>query len=392
MSETDISQTIDSQPESWCVLLNEKEAPPELTDSISKATGRVVVASMQFEVTPETKPLIDEVIGAHERGADTTVRFDRVARKHIRAGDSQAWLLRGRTVYHRGNKPELKEHNNNRESVFKRLGKLGILDRNFHKRGKFKLLSHDHIKMVIADSIAFLGTMNLRAIDFQISNFMMKITDTRIVDAIKEVSDLIDQGMLRKDLRREFVAPNGHSKIELLVDAGNKYQSVIYDRGVEMARSLRSGDEFTFISQWPPIKTMVFGKIVSRLTHKTDQRFFGKIYSKLFNTTKPQVKGKFLMSPEEYHHPIKGAGRILQRSIEKKYGDNSNIQIKNLARQTHAKALLIKRADGSREVLYGSHNFTRFTVRNGTREMAMWTDDPVVVDKIVTFLQNLENE
>ena len=64
----------------------------------------------------------------------------------------------------------------------------------------------------------------------------------------------------------------------------------------------------------------------------------------------------------------------------------------NLARMTHAKAFLIKRVNGEREVLFGSHNLSSWTVHNGTRELAMWTKDPVIVSQVDEFLNAVQSE
>jgi len=82
----------------------------------------------------------------------------------------------------------------------------------------------------------------------------------------------------------------------------------------------------------------------------------------------------------------------LQKKVDKMQAKNPNMIIENLPQRTHAKAFLIKRADGSRETLFGSHNFTSWTVRNGTRELAMWSQDPDVTTMIEDFLGSVRRD
>jgi hypothetical protein len=104
------------------------------------------------------------------------------------------------------------------------------------------------------------------------------------------------------------------------------------------------------------------------------------------------TRAKFLISPEEDLHFNRTAARILQQKLRIMQHQQPNMTVDNLARRTHAKVILIKRANGEREVLAGSHNFTSWTVRNGTRELAMWSKDPEVVDEIQGFLEGVEAE
>ena len=369
-------ETLSAHPEQPSVeLLDEKQFPEDLAERISHATGQVVIQAMQAEVSPETEPIFESAIEAKDRGVPTTVRLDRVTRRHIWEGENQAWLHNGNVVVHKGDRQAVKEANAERENLFTELISKGILNPDFHKRITQKFLSHDHIKMALVDGVAWLGTMNFRAKDFKISNFMLRITDENLVKIVRYVNEQIESGTLLKDRVFRTADSVKKSQTDILVDAGNRFGSVIYDKAVKMIESLSPGDEFVMISQWPPAK-LLFGKIIEDMTKKAELG----------------AKGTFLMSPAEFHHPVKKLSYMLQRRMEKIYGKNPNLDAINLPRQTHAKALLIKRADGKKEVLVGSHNFSRMTVWNGTREMAMWTDDPEVVGQVESFLDDVQNE
>ncbi|HUC21051.1 MAG TPA: hypothetical protein VMR98_06210 [Candidatus Polarisedimenticolaceae bacterium] len=356
------------------------QSPQEFRDDFSAAMGRateqVGLETMQFELCDDTQPIFDGLTSAKQRGvADVRFHYDRVALRHIRAGEDEALVFKGRTVFHKGDKAALRKANTGRELLVGEMEADQIADPAFKKRGSDKRLSHNHVKLAIADGAAWFGTMNLRALDFEMSNFMVKVSDPESVAVLKEVFDQTEAPTLGDD--KVFVMNNGESDEEVmfLVDSGVKGQSVIYDKALDMAASLREGDKFVMISQWPPVKAVYGG-------------FSKKLQAKL----QEGVRGTFLLSPAQDLHPSGRASRALQEQVDNMQARNPTMTAENLARKTHAKAFLIERVNGEREVLFGSHNLTSWTVRNGTRELAMWTKDPEVVAQISEFLDDVREE
>lgn len=346
----------------------------DFVEAASRAQERVSLLTMQFEVNSDTEPMFEAMKEAEAKGVDTRFVYDRVARKHLRHNEDQAWTLRGRTVFHRGDKLKLRQSNADREGMITAMEESGVTDPVYKQRFKDKAFSHNHIKLAIVDQAAWFGTMNLRGLDFKWSNFMMKVTDTRWVEALKHVFD--DSGSRTVTDDMEIFDDAENPKNALLVDGGKKQSSVIYEKACDMVDSLEDGDEIIYIGQWPPVK-MAFGKLAN------------KIYE---NLATKDIKAKFLISPEDQLHPTKWGSRKLQKAMDRKVRKHLNLHVKNLARPTHAKAILINRADGSSEVLFGSHNFTRFTVKNGTKELSMWSQDLEVVDQLSKFLSETEAE
>ncbi len=48
--------------------------------------------------------------------------------------------------------------------------------------------------------------------------------------------------------------------------------------------------------------------------------------------------------------------------------------------------------DGEQELLAGSHNFSNWTVHNGTRELAMWTTKPAITQQMNDYFDSLVAE
>ncbi|MBA3724538.1 MAG: hypothetical protein H0W89_06685 [Candidatus Levybacteria bacterium] len=344
--------------------------------------GQIGLEVMQFERCDNTQPIFDAIQEVHERG-DRDVRFhyDRIARDHIRVksddgGHDQAWAALGRTLYHRGNRQALREAYADREALLQQLIEQGITNEG----EKHRFLSHNHVKIALANEAAWFGTMNMRELDFDMSNFMIKLTDPRWVGVIQDVFEQTEKPHDKSEKKADKVyADNDEglpSTTEFLLDAGERGQSIIYERANQMAASLQEGDEFILIGQWPPIKRM-YGHIIETLDEKT---------------MSAGAHGTYLMSPAEKLHPHRRASLFLQKQVEKKHANNPNVALENLARETHLKILLIKHADGSREMIAGSHNLTKSTVRHGTRELSMWTKDATVIDQVEDYVTQIRGE
>ncbi|MBI2798451.1 phosphatidylserine/phosphatidylglycerophosphate/cardiolipin synthase family protein [Candidatus Saccharibacteria bacterium] len=357
----------------------ELQSPQEFRDDFSAlaqyATDFVGIETMQFEVTQATIPIFNALKAAKVNGAKTRFVYDRVAREHVRSGNDQAWSKYGKTVY-KGNKSELQQAINSREQQIAELEELGITHSSFRDRGENERGSHNHIKLAIVDDVAWFGTMNLRQVDFEMSNFMIKVTNPKLVEVLKEIFLKTEPSSAIAD--EVFVGEEHglYKDTQLLVDGGEKGESVIYDKALEMAKSLGPEDEFIMINQWPPAKTM-FGEIADVLQEKIEAG----------------STGLFLLSPKEYYHPLsKKLGTAFQVWLNQESKKSPNFNFKNLVRPTHAKAFVIKRADGDIEVLFGSHNFAERTVNNGTKELAMWSKDPEIVGQIMAFLEKVQAE
>ncbi len=370
------SRALDGERERLPVSF-EVQAPRAFRDDFAQsaevARQRVLLETMQFEVTPDTRPLFEALLTAKQNGVgDVGFVYDRVARRHIRSADGgEANTMGGYVVAHPGGDGvALQLAYRQRESLISDLERRGITDPGNRGRGDRPSLSHNHVKIGVVDDVGWIATLNLRGVDFEkMSNFAVKIADKRWADVLQRVYAHTERGELGPD--QVFADSDGETAV--LFDTGVKHQSAIYDKALAMVDSLQAGDEFVIISQYPPLR-MLFGDMVKKLQEKT--RTGG-------------ARGVFLTNPADALHPSKMASKMMQKSMAKTWGDNENMVAENLPRQTHAKAFLIIRADGTKEVLFGSHNLTSLTVRNGTAEVAMWTKEPIVAGQVLSFLESV---
>lgn len=346
-------------------LQNPREFVRDFTEKAKSAKKLVGIETMQFEVCDDTRPLFTSLLQAN---ADR-VRFhyDRVASQHIEAGENKATVYRGLAIPYRGTGfREVNRAARERQGVLDELQRRDIAIET-EKKGHFQ---HNHVKLAVADETAWFGTMNLRARDFHISNFMMRVDDPFWVDQLTKIFHQSEEEGSTND---RVLRKPGDDATEILLDAGVKGQSRIYQRAQEMVRDMSAGDEFIFVGQWPPVKVFM-GSLIDELDAKVQRE---------------GITGIFLISPETELHPSQRVSLLLQGRAEKKYKDLAGVSLINLETATHAKAFMIRHKDGSSEALFGSHNLSSFTVRNGTRELSMWSRDPEITGQLDSFIAQI---
>ncbi len=351
----------------------ELQNPQEFCDSFigeaAQANQRVKGIVLQLESGPDTDPIYESMIAAQKRGVeDVELVYDPASIAHVSRGDNEGNIRKDKVLRYKGDKSVVEQAHADRQAMIKKLQSLGIIATP-EPGEKVSRQNHNHIKLFIVDDVAWIGSMNLRESDFIMSNAMIKITDPELVEELARIYDISTQ---------EKAAPNETVRVgesELLFDGGNPKDSVIYDKAVEMIDSLQEGDEAVLIGQYAPVK-MMYGQLLDKMRSKMDEG----------------AKTKFLTPPTEALHPVGGAARYLQKSIDKREAQTPNMETTTLARKTHLKAMMVTRANGEREVLFGSHNLTSWTVRIGNKELSIWSKDPEVVDSVANLLDQVEHE
>lgn len=366
----------------------ELQSLQEFTDEFVAAVqaagpdDEVGIENMLWEVTDETTPIFDSLMEAKARGVkDVRLHMGRIGENQIRTYEkgeisAEAVILLGRIAAKGKDKEELQEAADLREAMFRRMDDAGITDPLHRERGHYPILSHNHVKTAFVGDTAWIMTNNFRGLDYQISNFALKVTDPEAVRFIKEKFhqtevpeiDQNDTLVLERD-------QNGDEQTTLLFDGGARGSSVSMERALEVAESLQPGDEFFFVSQWPPVKT-VFGAMDKALREKMAEG----------------VRGTYLVNPEDKLSPLRSGwvnGRI-KRHLDTREAEEPNMEIVHLPIATHAKVFLVKRANGETEVICGTHDFAEWTVRIGTRELSLWSKDPAITAQLEQFVTDIQ--
>lgn len=343
---------------------------------------QVGIENMLWEVTDETAPIFDSLQEAKARGVkDVRLHMGRIGENQIRTYENgeiaaEALIVLGRIAARGEDKAALQEAANRRTDTFRLMDLAGITDPSHRERGHYPILSHNHVKTAFVGDVAWIMTNNFRGLDYQISNFALKVTDPEAVAFIKEKFHRTEVPEIDKNdtlvLERD---EEGEEKTTLLFDGGKRGSSVSMERALEVADSLEPGDEFIFVSQWPPAKVL-----------------FGAMDAALRKKMAAGIKGAYLVNPPDKLTVPSNAwvnGRI-KRHLDSREAEEPNLDIVHLPTATHAKVFFVKRANGDTEVICGTHDFAEWTVRIGTREMSLWSKDPEITSQLEKFIEDIQ--
>lgn len=317
-------------------LLSPTQYVREAAEAVNNAKTRVYLASMVVADHEATHALIQAVEAAARRGVEVVVSADVFTYGEVGGG-----FLPFR-YYSHGTR------STNR--MVKQLKKAGV---RFYWLGRGRVtLYHGrtHSKWCIADDTIFtFGGVNLYEGGVRNNDYMFTLIDPTLANRL-----VLEQQRIQK-AERQF--SNFHSTIfehdnmTVLIDGGIIGQSVIYKRAVELAEE---AEHITFVSQYCPT-----GKLSSVLKRKS-----ADIY---------------------YNRPLQAEGlnRIVIRLAQFTTGIKT---IYDKPRYLHAKCIIFTLKDGTKTAITGSHNFAYTGVLLGTREIALETSDPQIIEQLEHFI------
>ena len=309
----------------------------DATARIRRAKRRVYVTTLTLAHESKTDDLLDALVHAAHRGVDVHVAADvftyldaaglflpkRYLTKKKRASMDMTRRLTDAGVH------------------FSWLGK----DRGLPFRGR------THTKFCVVDDVAYsFGGVNLDDQGITNNDYMLRIESSEVADQLASVFERVDR--VNKSWRGHRSITFKHGKDHVLIDGGIVGDSIIYRRAVKLARK---AERVVLVSQYCP--TGELGDLIKEREHE--------IY---FN--QPQNAGI--------------ANRLLIRWSMLREGTKSLYRHK---RYLHAKCIVFYLPKGKRAAITGSHNFVWGGVVLGTREIAMQTKNPALIDQIEDFIE-----
>jgi len=319
-------------------LLSPTQYIREATEAVEAATSRVYLTSMVIADHPATHPLVEALENAAKRGIKVVVAADIFTYGEVSGG-----FLPFRYYSHGA-------RDTNR--MVKVLKKAGV---QFHWLGRGRITMYHgrtHSKWCVVDDTLFtFGGVNLYEGGIRNNDYMLTTTDAKLADRL-----VLEQERVQ---RAEKKSTNYHSSIyehddmTVLIDGGIIGQSVIYRRALELAAQSR---HITFVSQYCPT-----GKL---------SRALKKVPSTIY-----------------FNHPAQAEGlnQIVIRIAQFFSGLKTTY---NKPRYLHAKLIIFTLKDGSKAAISGSHNFAHTGVLLGTREIALETHDPMIIEQLEAFVKN----
>lgn len=308
----------------------------EATEAINNATSRVYLLSMVLANHKSTEMLIDAIKAAAKRGVKVVVAADIFTYGEVSDG-----FLAFR-YYSPGGR--------NTSRMVKSLKKAGVKF-SWLGRGRVTIFhGRTHSKWCIVDDLVFaFGGVNLYDQGVNNTDYMLRIDDSHLANRLVD-----EQVRLQKADLRSINYPSTiyeHNELKVLIDGGIIGQSVIYRRAIELAEQAES---IQFVSQYCPT-----GRLARILKKKSTGLYFNR--------------------------PVQASGlnRVVIRVAQALTG------LKTAYRQPrylHAKLIIYTMKDGTKTALTGSHNFAHTGVLLGTREIALETNEPAIVDQLERFI------
>lgn len=319
-------------------LISPTEYVAQAADLVRNAKERVYLISMVMADHPNTNELFSEVKKAALRGIEV----------HVAADIFTFGEVSGGFFFLNYYSPGSKETNR----MVKILKKAGV---KFHWLGRSRATlfnGRTHTKWCIVDDTVFtFGGVNLYDGGIDNIDYMFRSYDPALATRLVEEQQRIQRAERKGGNYPSAVIEQEDKKI--LIDGGIVGQSVIYRHACELAEEAES---IVFVSQYCPT-----GKLSRILKAKENVTLY---YNKPANA--PGLN-KFIITVSQF---ISG----LQSKYKKK-------------RYLHAKCMIFTFKDGSKKAITGSHNFAYSGVLLGTREIALETSDPEIIDQLEEFVE-----
>lgn len=303
------------------------DIPARLIEDISHAKESVHLQSMNFETTHQMSNVIDACLAAIERGVKVTFAFDLIATTGWRGG-----LLRNSVVP---------------------LRSAGI---TINLLGKplfpLKVAGRSHTKVYLVDDMSYFGGgVNLYEPSFGYHDFMLRSVGN--APLLKTLHELIERQPIDSTDWREQLGSD-----QILVDGGTRGSSLIFDEAAKLAMSAKRA---WYVSQFSPGYKLE--KALRCLPRESYKAWFNSVVSSdIRDKWSALIDSKVSRLDNRY----KGTRRI------------------------HAKFLVVQKVDGSCSAITGSHNFSDWGVRFGTKEAALYTTDQALCYLLIKFAESLD--
>ena len=323
------------------VLLPSKEFMQDLTQQISGAKHRIAIVTTVFRNdNPQIDELVTQLCAAAQRGV--AVSFCADTYTYLEPNGPWRHLLKDQSAQaYRAIRTE------------RRLKSAGVKYRWLGRNANFGVMGRTHSKWCIVDNTVYsFGGVNLYGMGTENADYMFKITNAKLADALHERHlQIIKADKGSHAGKNRSIALNSSTKI--IFDGGIPFHSEIYDRANELARQAK---EILFVSQYCPT-----GKLAKTLQGKKARLYFN-------HWEAASALNTFV---------IKAGMR--SSKFETLYKREPYL---------HAKFIIFTMPGGAKIALTGSHNFQTGGVVLGTRELCMETTSPEIIASLENFFKH----
>ncbi|MEI6326921.1 MAG: phosphatidylserine/phosphatidylglycerophosphate/cardiolipin synthase family protein [Candidatus Roizmanbacteria bacterium] len=223
-------------------------------------------------------------------------------------------------------------------------------------------LGRNHKKTVIIDDKAWLGGLNYSQKDFNRPDFMVRIEEPSIVEALSSQYDTANENRPHKDY-----SISCNPGTALLVDVGTPNKSLILDTATDLVSKAKKSVKV--ITQFNPD-----GKFLEALHHAHTRGVDASVI--VSNPDFITEKLAWIFDRNSHLHM---------------YGKGLQIPINHYPGWVHSKLLLVDDDSGSNgQVLFGSHNLSNDGVKMGTEEIALLSGDSDLIVPLRTYFNKMK--
>ncbi len=319
-------------------LLLPQDYISDATRRIHDAKRRVRVIALTIVDERETEALLDALVAAARRGVDVHVAAD----TFTYADAAGRFVPKGYLTKRRRTSMDLAKELTDAGATFDWLGQEGGLPWRGRTHTKF---------CVVDDTVYSFGGVNLDDHGATNADFMLRVTDHRLAEDLVQVYARTRRANSRFSGFRSSALKYG--KDQVLVDGGIPGDSIIYRRALKYARK---AERIVLVSQYCP--TGELGRVIESKHH------------------------------EMWFNPPRNASLVNRILISASMVVTRHRTLYRKRQYLHAKTIVFYLKSGRRVAITGSHNFVRGGVTLGTREIALQTRNPMIIDQIETFIQS----
>ncbi len=317
-------------------LLTTSEYIADASRAIARSKKRVVVMTLCISREHETAQFIDSLVVAAKNGVDVSVAADTFTFSEFGGyfNPFKKWA----------------RHSRGAKKLSKALQKNGA---SFHWLGGNHRINPfagvTHVKWTIVDDTVYcFGGVNMYGRGARNLDYMFKTNDKTLADLLA-----VEHKKIIKTDRDPTDYSGFYKQLDygkLLIDSGDRGESMIYERAVELAEQSKS---ILLVSQYCPT-----GRLAKVLRRKKATIYYNQ----------PKNTHRWTNIMLRYSR--------LTTGLKSRYKKPTYL---------HGKFMIFTMHDGSKIALTGSHNFTYSGVRFGTREVELETRDKKIIYQLEKY-------
>ena len=333
-------------------IINAEDYFYTLYKKIREAKDYIYIQAMSVEFSLHNKIISDEIIESAKRGVKVYINIDWYSKMYT--GKQMNKL----PIINKGKRDltyKIRLENLREIQKMKKVNvDIAYLNRPNNTFGEYiPFIGRNHMKFTIVDNCIYIGGTNLSVDSFSNIDFMMESCNKKLINS--SITLFFENRNIRSLHPSKIQIANDTS---LLIDSGKIGDSIIYRNSLDLTDKAQKS--IKYVSQFLPDFELL----------------------KKMKQAKRRGVSVDIMTYHKGMALSKVKGRVEQLLFNIFSEDLSATQIK---KYVHAKLLIIDNIN----TIFGSHNFSKFGVLFGTKEIAINSTNPDLILSLNNWLDNV---